>query len=325
VTAVAAIIVNHSREQLLAECLASVVATIAAARADGEIVVVDNASRDGSVEMVRGRFPDARLVELPENRGFAGGVQAGLATTSAEWVLLVNNDATIDPPALDRMLGAAHAPDVGAVAAQMRFASAPDVVNSAGIAVDVLGVAFDRLLGTPVSGEASQRCEVFGASAGAALYRRRMLDEVGGFDASFFVYLEDVDVAWRARLAGWRTVYEPEAVVLHHHAATAAHGSSFKYFHVGRNRVRLLARNATRRHLVRHGLAMFAYDAGYVVFAAVRDRTLAPLRGRLRGLAEWRRYRASGADLRAPLELEPRRGLLAALRRRAVWAGAGSA
>ena len=159
--------------------------------------------------------------------------------------------------------------DVGTIALQMRFSTRPETVNSAGIGVDVLGVAYDRFLGTPTDGPASEPAEVFGACAGAALYRRAMLDEIGGFDRGYFLYLEDADVAWRARMAGWRALYVPDAVVWHHHSATAKHGSSFKYFHVGRSRVRLLARNADRRQLLRYGAAMLAYDLGYIAFVAV--------------------------------------------------------
>jgi GT2 family glycosyltransferase len=146
-----------------------------------------------------------------------------------------------------------------------------------------------------------------------------MLDDIGGFDSGIFLYLDDADVAWRARMAGWRALYAPEAVVWHAHSATTKHGSSFKYFHVGRSRVRVLARNADCAQLRRHGLQMLAFDLAYVAFVAVRDRTLAPLRGRIAGLREWRRARVQTAARRRPVELERRQGLAAALRRRRAW------
>jgi GT2 family glycosyltransferase len=160
---------------------------------------------------------------------------------------------------------------------------------------------------------------VFGACGGAALHRRRMLDEVGGMDETYFFALDDVDLAWRARMRGWRCLYAPSAVVHHHHGATTAHGSDLKYFHVGLNRVRTLAKNADRGLLLRYAPGMVAYDVAYVAFAGIADRTLAPLRGRLRGLREWRAYRRAGAG-RRPVELAPVRGLGAALERRSVWA-----
>jgi GT2 family glycosyltransferase len=160
--------------------------------------------------------------------------------------------------------------------------------------------------------------DVFGATACVALYRRAMLDAIGGFDASFFAYQEDADVAWRARMAGWRCVYEPRALAWHVGSASAGEASAFKYRLVGRNRVRMLAKNATRRQLLRHGAGMLAYDLAYVAFVAATDRTLAPLYGRLRGLREWRRYRDAGAATRARVTL-PRGGWRAALRQRAAY------
>ena len=103
--------------------------------------------------------------------------------------------------------------------------------------------------------------------------RRAALASIGGFDGSLFVYPEDADLAWRARMRGWRSLYAPAAVVYHHHSATAEHASPFKYSWVGRNRVRLLARNADARILAATP-AMVAYDLAYVAYAAGRDRTL---------------------------------------------------
>ena len=145
--------------------------------------------------------------------------------------------------------------------------------------------------------------------------RRAALASIGGFDGSLFVYPEDADLAWRARMRGWRSLYAPAAVVYHHHSATAVHASPFKYSWVGRNRVRLLARNADARMLAATP-AMVAYDLAYVAYAAGPGRTLAPVTGRLRGLREWRSARRSGAAGRRRVELKPPRGLAAALARR---------
>lgn len=321
---IAAVVVNHDRRELLAASLESVERGARETGVELELAVVDNGSRDGSATLVSERFPRATLLALDVNVGFAGAVNLAVARTSAEWILLLNNDATLDRSALRHLLEATAAPNVGAIAAQQRFAARPDRINSAGIGLDVLGVAFDRLLGAPVEASEPDCIDVFGASAGAALYRRAMLDQVGGFDSRFFVYLEDVDLAWRAGMAGWRTLYAPQAVAWHHHASTARHGSPFKYFHVGRNRVRMLARNADRRQLRRHAVAIVAYDLAYVAFVAAREHSIAPLLGRLAGLREWRSYRREGAALRRPVSLEPRRGLRAALGRRAAWSQGGT-
>jgi GT2 family glycosyltransferase len=201
----------------------------------------------------------------------------------------------------------------------MRFAGRRDTINSAGIEVDGLGVASDRLLGRPIEDSEDAPTEVFGACAGAAVYSRAMLEDTGGFDTSFYVYLEDVDLAWRARMHGWRTLYVPGAVVYHHHSATMEHASPRKYFLVGRNRVRLLAKNATASHLLRASIPMLLYDAAYVVAVGARSRTLAPLHGRLAGLREWRRYRHAGRNDRRPVQLASRRAFRDAFERDRAW------
>jgi GT2 family glycosyltransferase len=320
--AISAIVVNHRREDLLAGCLDSLAVALGRVPGGVETIVVDNGSADGSCARVRHDHPGAHLIELPENRGFAAAVARALPEAGGEWILLLNNDATIHPEGAAEMLRVGRsADDVGSVAAQMRFARRPPAINSAGIEVDRLGVAYDRLLGAPPERSEKAPTEVFGASGGAALYRRSMLDEIGGFDPSFFVFMEDADVAWRARMRGWRCLYAPAAVVEHHHSATADHGSSFKHYHVGRNRIRLLAKNADPGLLRRYGLAMVAYDLAYVLAHAVTDRTLAPARGRLDGVRDWRSYRHTGATGRRPVRLAPVRGLRAARTRQGAYRG----
>jgi GT2 family glycosyltransferase len=316
---VSAVVVSYRRPEMTRACLTALAAALARIEAPSEVVVVDNGSGDDSCEVIRRTAPDATLVELPRNTGFTPAASEGVRRSDGAWVLLVNNDVIVEPDAVAELLAAGEsADDVGSVAAQMRFASDPDVINSAGIGVDRLGIPYDRLLGSPVSASERQPLEVFGACGGAALHRRRMLEDVGGMDETYFFALEDVDLAWRARMRGWRCLYAPDAVVHHQHGATTAHGSELKYFHVGLNRVRTLAKNADRRLLRRYGLRMLVYDAAYVAFAGVTDRTLAPLRGRLKGLREWRSYRDAGSG-RRPVELARVGGLRAALERRAVW------
>jgi GT2 family glycosyltransferase len=127
--------------------------------------------------------------------------------------------------------------------------------------------------------------EVFGPCAGAALYRRAMLDQVGLFDEEFFAYLEDVDLAWRARLAGWRCLYAPEASVLHVHSATGVEGSPFKSYHLGRNKLWAIAKNYPAPHLYLLLPLIGVYDLAAVLYGVARRRDVAALRGRIAGLA----------------------------------------
>lgn len=308
--AVSAVILTYQRQDLLPACLDSLMEALRAVEEPTEIVVVDNASPGNRATTHVGELcPSAQVVTLSENRGYAGGVQAGLDVARGEWVLTIGDDATVEPDAIVAMLAAGRSKgDVGSVAAKMLFADRPEgaIVNSAGIEIDRLGIAVDRFVGTPAAALPTETTEVFGSSGGAALYRRAMLDDIGGFDTSFGVYLEDVDVAWRARIARWRCLFEPRAVVHHHHSATTGHRSDYKYFHVGRNRVRMLAKNATLGHLLVYVPLIVVYDLAYVTYALAVDRTTAPIRGRIQGLRDWRRYRGASSarrrvDLVAPL------------------------
>jgi GT2 family glycosyltransferase/glycosyltransferase involved in cell wall biosynthesis len=320
--AVSAVIVNQDRRDLLRKCLESLDAALRAVDEDTEVIVVDNGSKDGSVEMVREQFPRVAVIPLERNEGFAGGVAHGVARAQGEWIAVFNNDTTLAPDTVALMLEAGRShPRVGSVAAQMRFADRPDVLNSAGLELDRLGIAADRLVGAKVEDQrVSEPYEVFGATGGAALFRRRMLEQVGGFDVSFFAFYEDADLAWRAHAHGWRALYAPRAVVHHHHSATAQHGSPIKLYLVGRNRIRMLAKNASLRMLIANGPWMLVYDAGYVIYASASGRTLAPLRGRLRGLTEWRSYRRAGRPHRRPLALRRPLGFRQALQRHRGYA-----
>ena len=320
--AISVVIVAYRERELLAECLQSCVRAAAEVPGGTELIVVDNG---GLAPFIREGWPSVRLIEPGENVGFAGGVQRGVAAASGEWVALLNDDARIEPVALARLLAAgARDERIGSVAAQVRFHSDPARVNSAGVEVDSLGIATERLADCAAS-EAERPREVFGASGCFALYRTAMLNELGGLDERFFAYLEDVDLAWRARAAGWIAVYEPLAIAYHHGSASSGEGSQRKYFLVGRNRVRLLARNATAGQLARSLAGILLYDLAYVVYVALSDRTLAPLMGRLAGLREWRSLRRQSRVGRRRVELSPAMtGWLKALRQHRAYRRLGS-
>jgi GT2 family glycosyltransferase len=311
------IVIAHRNAETIDPCLESARKALAHIPDGGELIVVLN---DASTS-VREQTSDtgARVVETPANLGFAGGAMAGIDESGADWVALLNDDVVLDEDALQRLLATGRsAGDIGSVAPQIRFASFPNTLNSAGLSVDTLGIASERLLGVTID-EAGEESEIFGASGAATLYRRAMLDAVGGLDRSFFAYYEDADLAWRARMRGWRCRYQPAAVAYHLHSASFAHGSTRKWYLVGRNRVRMLAKNGSRQLLVRRGVPMVAYDIAYVGYVAVTARSLAPLRGRIRGLLEWTSFRRAGAAGRVPIRLDDAGGMRAALRRQRLY------
>lgn len=312
--AVSVVIPAYGRPDLLSPCLQSVERSLGMLGEVGEVIVIDDASGCPLTEL-QGTFPWAAIESNPRNLGFAATASLGMKRARGEWIVLLNADTILEESALTWLLRAGRRDSaIGSVATQMRFMYPPWMLNSAGIEVDRLGIASDRLLGLPLEESESEPIEVFGASAGAALYRSRMLEEVGLFDESFHAYLEDVDLAWRARMAGWRCVYEPRAVVHHHRSVFWGEGSARKDWLSGRNRVRLLAKHLDRGMLMRRALAIVVYDLVHVGAIALRRRSLAALRGRLRGVREWKCYRAAGHG-RLPVSLSEGPGLVGTWRR----------
>lgn len=260
---------------------------------DFQVILVDDASQDDSVSMAeqlaRRYGVTLEMVCNSRNRGFAATCNRGIRHAGshrpAPWVALLNNDTRPEPAWLAQLVATGERePDVGMVASKMLFAHRPGMINSAGIAVDWTGIAWDRQGGQQDNPAETEVVEVFGPCGGAGLYARSMLDDIGGFDEDFFAYLEDVDLAWRARLAGWRSLYQPQARLLHAHSGTFGEGSPFKSFLLGRNKVWLIAKNYPQPWLTRHLPAIMAYDGAASLYGLARRRDAALIRGRLAGL-----------------------------------------
>ncbi len=266
---------------------------------DFEVIVVWNEAGDGGGICIPNGM--ALRVEASEaNVGFAAAVNWGARLAQGAYLAVLNDDAFPEPGWLEALVAGMEAEKgVGACASLMVFDRAPDVAQSAGIAIDPAAICWDRLRGRPVV-EAGEPCEVFGASAGAALYRRTMFEQLGGFDERFFAYLEDADLAWRAGTAGWRAVYVPRARVRHLTSATLGEDSPTKKFLLGRNKVWLVAKNAPAVDLP----LILAYDLAAVIYALVWRRDPHPLRGRLAGLRGLRPFLADRRPSR-PRILEP--------------------
>jgi GT2 family glycosyltransferase len=234
-----------------------------------EILLVDNGSSDGTADWVRRTWPQVRLLRLPYNQGFAGGVNAGLRAARAALLLLLNDDAFAEPGFVDALLAAAQSqPRIGAVAGVLTFAHRPDLVASAGLRARTDGLALDLWGGRAVSELPTSPCPAMGASGGAALLRRALLEDIGLLEGGFFNYLEDVDLAWRALLRGWETVVAPGARALHVYSATAGQGSPLKQRLLGRNRIATIVRCLPGPLLLRCLPGILAYDALALAYAA---------------------------------------------------------
>lgn len=241
--------------------------------------VVVNGSQDGTKDALIKR-PGLQVIVNARNLGFATAVNQGIRFSSEPYVAVLNDDAFPEPGWLESLVQAMeNNPEVGACASLMVFAHRPDVVQSAGIAMDRAAIAWDRLRGRPLS-EAQTACEVFGASAGAALYRRSMLAQIGLFDERFFAYLEDVDLAWRAQIAGWHCLYVPQAVVQHMTSASLGEASPLIKQLKARNKVWMVVKNAP----VKDFPLICLYDLAAIAYTLLAKRDPHPLIGRLKGL-----------------------------------------
>jgi GT2 family glycosyltransferase len=275
-----AVIPTWNALRYLPACLAALRAQLGPG---DELVLVDNNSLDGAAAWARRHAPDARLVVLPRNLGFAGGTNAGIEAARGDLLLLCNDDALVEPGCVAALWEALRgSSDIGAAAGVLTFSRRPELVASAGIMVQRDGVAVDRLVGAAGEHLPPGTVEVFGASGGLALLRREMLNDIGLFEARFFCYLEDVDLAWRARLRGWRCMLAPAARARHVYSAS---GGSFKQQLLARNRVRVLARCVPSPLLRECMPAIARYDLLALAYALVR-RQPAVATGRLEALAE---------------------------------------
>jgi GT2 family glycosyltransferase len=235
---ISVVVVNFNGKRFLDDCLKSL--EVQTYR-DYEVIVVDNASKDGSEEHVRSCFPWARVVRNERNLGSTGGNNSGIREARGEFIVTLNNDTCVEKDFLERLLGPMSDEGVGMCGSKMIFPNGR--INSTGLCISRSGAAWDRGVNEEDRGQYDRQPEILGPCAGAALYRRKMLDEIGLFDEDFFIFMEDIDLALRARYAGWRGVYVPGAVAHHLHGATAGVGSDIAVYYGNRNIMWLPAKN----------------------------------------------------------------------------------
>jgi GT2 family glycosyltransferase len=253
---------------------------------DFEVLLVDNGSNDGSQAYVRDHFPEVRLIELGQNRGFTGACNAGWAAAQGEFILLLNNDTEADAGWVAAVVDAFRRhPQAGVIASKLLLFDQRDHFHSAGDFVRLDGIPGNRGVWRRDTGQFEAEELVFSACGGAAGYRRAMLDEIGFLDDDFFFSCEDVDMGWRANLAGWEVWYAPTAVVYHKLKATG--GSETGSYYDGRNFLYLLWKNYPGSLLRRHWPLIFRAQwqiSREALYAWRGAAARARLRGQLAGL-----------------------------------------
>lgn len=261
------VVPNWNGADMIADCLRSLeVQTL-----KHQVIVVENGSTDSSAEIVKKNFPAVTLLEFPDNAGFAGGVNRGIRYAleqGAKYIALFNNDAVADKNWLKNLVHEAEAnPKAGIVTSKILLDDKKHL-DSTGEFYSIWGLPFPRGRNQEDNGQFDNLQEVFGASGGASLYRAELLEKIGLFDEDFFAYYEDVDISFRAQMAGWKVRYQPEAVVYHGLSKTSSKMGDFARYHSAKNFLLLYARNMPRKLYLKY-LIPFTLQLGRMMLSSI--------------------------------------------------------
>jgi GT2 family glycosyltransferase len=299
---ISVIIVTWNGRPYLEACLT---AAVAQEGVSAEIIVVDNASADGTVEFVRAHYPRVRLVALAENRGFAGGNNAGAREARGTFLAFLNNDTV---PLAGWLRALREGIDAGRrillTTSRIVYMHDPEVIDSAGDGLLRGGGAFKRHHGESAHAAARSE-EVFGVCGAACMMPKAVFDELGGFDEDFFASHEDVDLSYRARLRGYHCRYVADAIVKHHGSATLGKASAFAVFYGQRNLEWVYVKNTPISLLIRTLPSHMVYNAAaaahflrlglFRTFLSAKAAALAGLPAMLKKRAGIQKARTVGA------------------------------
>jgi N-acetylglucosaminyl-diphospho-decaprenol L-rhamnosyltransferase len=281
---VSVIVLNYNGCKWLGPCL-DALATQRDAPAF-EVIVVDNGSGDGSVAFVTGQYPSVRLVETQANLGFAGGNNAGARATRGMFLAFLNNDTVAAPDWLSKLHRAlVQRRDMAIVTSRLVRLDDPSIVDSAGDGYLRAGGAYKRGYGQPVDGFL-ESCEVFGACGAAFMIRRETFHELGGFDERLFMVYEDVDLSYRARLAGHQCWYVADAVVQHAGSGSLGPESAMAVFYGQRNLEWVWAKNTPWPLILRTAPSHLAYSLAGVLHYLRRGQLAAAIQGKIAAVKE---------------------------------------
>ncbi|MDL2363295.1 MAG: glycosyltransferase family 2 protein [Patescibacteria group bacterium] len=253
---------------------------------DCHVIVVENASTDGSLEYLHKNYSSVEIIVNETNLGFAGGVNCGIRSAieqKFEYVALLNNDAVADPKWLENLQQKLATEQQHGIATSKILNGDGSQLDSTGDYYTNWGLPYPRGRGEHDVKVYDQMTEVFSASGGASLYRVSMLEEIGLFDEDFFAYYEDVDISFRAQLAGWKVAYFPEAKVHHQIGATSSKVKGFTTYQTMKNQPLLLLKNVPRRYLFSVGWRFTLAHTLFFLRAVSRGQGWIALKGDLKG------------------------------------------
>lgn len=264
------VIVNYNGKEHIYQCLESV---LGQTYRPMDIIVVDNNSRDSSVELIQNNFPGIRIIQMGYNAGWGIACNVGMAAGDSAYIVLLNNDAYLEKNCIAEMIKTVQlSPKYGSCASRILLWDEPEKTEVCGVVIYRDGSSCGRGRLCP-SNKYVKIEEVFCANDCCCLYRRKMIDDIGGYDPDFFIYCDETDIGWRHQIAGWRCIYTPHAIAYHAHSKAAGSYSAFKAFHVERNRIYICIKYfpvyslllsfcyATYRYLYQFCMALF-FDRG---------------------------------------------------------------
>jgi len=238
---VTVVVPNYNGKKFVGDCLASLRQQNSA---NFTVILVDNGSTDGSMELVREHYPEVELIALAENTGFCGAVNTGIKKSKTKYVILLNNDTEVETDFVEEMVKAIkrHKKAFSCAAKMLQF-DKRTLIDDAGNFYSAFGWAYARGKGKAETSYSKER-QIFSSCAGAAIYRREVFDEIGLFDEEHFAYLEDTDIGYRAKIAGYENWFAPKARVYHIGSATSGSAyNQFKISHSARNNIYMIAKN----------------------------------------------------------------------------------
>ncbi|HVC36214.1 MAG TPA: glycosyltransferase family 2 protein [Candidatus Dormibacteraeota bacterium] len=281
---IAVVVLNWNGKESLAACLESLLVQSMPAT----VIVVDNGSTDGSLEFLNSNYPQVDVVVNKKNLGFAGGVNSGIARAqelAVDYLALLNNDATAEQDWLAGLVDCLNSNSRVGIATCKLLDAKGEHIDSTGDYYTNWGLPYPRGRGEDDLTKYDHLTSVFAASGGASLFRMSMLQQIGLFDQDFFAYYEDVDISFRAQLAGWKIAYVPSAVVYHQIGATSSKIKGFTTYQTIKNLPWLLIKNVPRKYLWR---VLWRFKLAYLLFlvsAVVRGQGWVAIKGLVVSLA----------------------------------------
>jgi len=277
----AVIVPNWNGEDFLKSCLDSLLAQTVPTI----VVVVDNGSSDGSRKLLESYGDKIITIYREKNYGFTGGVNPGLEYAidhGYDAAALLNNDAMVEPDWLENLQK--NLKDNIGITTSLILSHDGKTIDTTGDTLTIWGLPYPRSRSKPAESAPKKNEYIFGASGGASLYSIEMLREIGLFDQDFFAYYEDIDISWRAQLAGWKVLFVPSARVYHHISGTSSKHKGFARYHTFKNLRLLIIKNTPRslRHII-YPRFYVAYTTFQLKALFSRD-ALAMLRGSFMGL-----------------------------------------